>query len=719
MRECILFVGQHLSPFELEGSFGSFVNVSVEPNVEAPFLSSHFIPLVSLSQLTFFNISTANDACSPSTATSTQTTCFLSSCSFSSVCDVYDGGIVHSLNNPLASLSVSNTSFIGCCRTRNVECEGTEDVPLKPGRHNETENGSNSFIWCEWDGSKTTGAENSYSDGVSSGGAICMFSQTSASVSVSHCSFNNCCAHYGGGGINFFNLKSVEIVNNTFDSCVAQNYRGGGICIFSITNCVRISGCEFRSCLGNGYGGGLYLDNFYVSDIGCVGTEYGKGESACLFDCCFTSCSVANSIGGGIFCYNVPAEFKMRSTQFISCWAKKEGGGLELHPNRTTAPDDGIYCLFLFFHGCSCLDAANPRGHDVEYVDTYDVYLNAGNPFFECYTTNTNDKRICFAHNYANEQKWTYDETSKKDWLKRGILNRFVAVSGGGEEELCGLDESSACRTIGVAVDKSVIQVNLNITLMGGNHTSETATIEIGTKKISVIGKGRMESSIEMKSLSSTGSLFSVSTGHLGIEIKVKAPENFESSCLIDVQSKCSMRNIKFCIPYVLSGASSSSLITSNSTLLTLTDCSVVCSSENPIGYCFANVVGGKVKVEGLVIRETLIFGEHSLIEFSEGVESVVFCGCEVNNIEKRSGDGGWVSGVVGAERDEGKNGIIVIESCVVKGCRCVGGRGGGMNVVVNGEGSVVVNGSCVIDGCEAKGSGESSGGRSEGRGGG
>ncbi|KAH7822512.1 uncharacterized protein MONOS_8907 [Monocercomonoides exilis] len=90
-----------------------------------------------------------------------------------------------------------------------------------------------------------------------------------------------------------------------------------------------------------------------------------------------------------------------------------------------------------------------------------------------------------------------------------------------------------------------------------------------------------------------------------------------------------------------------------------------------------------------------------------------------MNNIEKRNGDGGWVSGVVGAEGDEGKNGIIVIESCVVKGCRCAGGRGGGMSVVVKGEGSVVVNGSCVIDGCEAKGSEEREDGRSEGRGGG
>ncbi|KAH7816350.1 uncharacterized protein MONOS_11953 [Monocercomonoides exilis] len=51
-----------------ESHFSSFCVSS------APFLSSPSIPLISLSHLTFFNISTANDACSPSTAMSTKTT---------------------------------------------------------------------------------------------------------------------------------------------------------------------------------------------------------------------------------------------------------------------------------------------------------------------------------------------------------------------------------------------------------------------------------------------------------------------------------------------------------------------------------------------------------------------------------------------------------------------------------------------------------------------
>eukprot|EP00770_Monocercomonoides_exilis_P009411 MONOS_9366.1-p1 / transcript=MONOS_9366.1 / gene=MONOS_9366 / organism=Monocercomonoides_exilis_PA203 / gene_product=unspecified product / transcript_product=unspecified product / location=Mono_scaffold00384:22396-30918(+) / protein_length=2841 / sequence_SO=supercontig / SO=protein_coding / is_pseudo=false len=1090
MKECIPFVEKHSPPIELDGSFGSFMNISIQPNVEglnefpplftseqfdsdvskssiislgeshfssfcvssAPFLSSPSIPLVTLSHMTFFNISTANEACSSSTTTSTQTTCMMSSCLFSSVCDVYDGGIVHSLNNPLAFLTASNTSFVGCCRTRNVVCEGTSDRKLTPGRQNTTDNGANTFTWCEWSGSSTTGEADSTTDGISSGGAIYMYNLGNGELSVSHCLFNNCFAHSRGGGIMCYGIKSVDIENNVFNACTAQNQYGGGLFTVSISSCVRISGCEYQNCKASNDGGGLFLENFNVSGTNLIGTESGGGESACVFDCSFTSCSVTGIWGGGMFCKNVPNQFKIRSVRFISCNASTRGGGFHLEPIKLTVPADGLYCYFLFFHECKC-SGDPPHGHDMVFLDNYNLYFNSsGNPFHECYTTNADGQRMCYGYNASNSGSWMFQHTEKKDWLKDKTL--YVSVNGNDLYELCGANETFPCLTVKKAFEMCEILLSLSITLMEGNHISEVTTIEIGSKKISVIGKGKDKSSIGTGALSSTGALFSVSTGHLdllhmkvdcnsntnpspnvavvsdgggslsledvvittsktgnyvisssvfvvalsqlsmvgveiknmnisqslfseqdqspsfslssslfsagtestesilanmnvknvkltngdgvvvaksvaegetfvvqnvtiedceskngsgggikvdllsptsklrvetsatikrctsgkygggmmlyladnsidfsivsvdfsgcsaslggnyvfvngsnsaswgissstlnvqhdeskynelvgydrsdttmrlfplnvyldsypdaahvgkgkdglggydswfcgfdyypcatithaaqvrypdtnkkieldsgyelceavgmtdgneweiscatkGMEVGVKAPENFESSCLIEVQSKCSIRNIKFSVPSALSGASSSSLISSNSTLLTLTDCSVVCPSENPIGYCFVNVVGGKVKVEGLVITETLTFEEHSLIEFGEGVESVVFCGCEVNSVEKRSGDGGWVSGVVGAERDEGKNGIIVIESCVVKGCRCAGGRGGGMSVVVKGEGSVVVNGSCVIDGCEAKGSGESSEGKRKGRGGG
>ncbi|KAH7828365.1 uncharacterized protein MONOS_6456 [Monocercomonoides exilis] len=413
----------------------------------------------------FANISSSNTLQTTSSIDSENFSTLISSCSFLSVCNVVDGGIAPSLNNPLSSLSVSNTSFIGCCRTRNVECTETADNKLKPGRQNTTANGANSFIWCEWDGSKTTGTENSYADGASSGGAICMYSQTSASVSVSHCVFNGCIAYSRGGGIMCYNIKSVEVVNNSFNACTAQNFYGGGLYVYLISTCVRISGCEFQNCKASAEGGGLRLDNFQVLGSGCIPTENGGGESACVFDCNATSCSLTNNWGGGMFCRGVPEQFKMRSVQFISC-------------NALTRGD---------------------------------------NPFYECYATNTDNQRVCYVYNYASTSVWTFQHTEKKLWLKRGILNRFVAVNGGDKEEFCGVNESHACRTIGIAVSKSLMQMIFSIILMEGKHESEGTTISIGEKKVSILGRGKTVSVIGTNSLSSSSiALFSISSGQLG-----------------------------------------------------------------------------------------------------------------------------------------------------------------------------------------------------------
>ncbi|KAH7816377.1 uncharacterized protein MONOS_15868 [Monocercomonoides exilis] len=462
------------------------------------FLFSISISLESLSYLTFFNISTANDACSPPTTTSVQTTCLMSSCSFTSVYDAYDGGIVHSLNNPFASLTASNTSFIGCCRTRNVECIGTADRKLTPGRQNETENGSNSFIWCEWNGSKATGEVSSYADGSSNGGAICMFSLSSGTLSVKCCSFSGCEAYYSGGGIHCYNIKSVDITNNTFDSCTARTWIGGGMYVYGISSCVRISGCEFQNCQAHHDGGGLRLENIQVKGTGCVGDENGGGESACVFDCSFSSCSLSNNWGGGMCCYNIVPQFKMRSVQFISCTAMGYGGGFHLNPYKQNAPDDRIYCFFLFFHECKCRDASNPYGHDVMYYDRYDLFNSSGNPFHECYTTNTDEQRVCYGYDNTGSS-WSYYHTEKKDWLKDKTL--YVSVSGNDLNELCGSNEAFPCLTVKKAFEMCEVQISLAITLMEGNHISETTTIDIGSKKISVIGMGKGKNKIGLEIL--------------------------------------------------------------------------------------------------------------------------------------------------------------------------------------------------------------------------
>eukprot|EP00770_Monocercomonoides_exilis_P008029 MONOS_7987.1-p1 / transcript=MONOS_7987.1 / gene=MONOS_7987 / organism=Monocercomonoides_exilis_PA203 / gene_product=unspecified product / transcript_product=unspecified product / location=Mono_scaffold00289:47052-47441(+) / protein_length=130 / sequence_SO=supercontig / SO=protein_coding / is_pseudo=false len=123
----------------------------------------------------------------------------MNGCEFVSVLDVYDGGIVPSLNSPSSSLSASNTSFVRCYRSQNVAVSGSEGNPSKPGRQQIADNAVNSFTWCVWNGSKTTGNQGTVTDGISCGGAIHMLNLAAVTLSVKFCSFNNCYENDAGG----------------------------------------------------------------------------------------------------------------------------------------------------------------------------------------------------------------------------------------------------------------------------------------------------------------------------------------------------------------------------------------------------------------------------------------------------------------------------------------------------------------------------------------
>ncbi|KAH7815519.1 uncharacterized protein MONOS_7424 [Monocercomonoides exilis] len=631
----------------------------------APFLSLPSIPLVSLSQLTFFNVSTAPDACPSPTTAFSQTTCLMNSCTFSSVCDVYDGGIVPSLSNPFASLTASNTSFVGCCRTRNVECIGTTEVPLKPDRQNTTANGANSFTWCEWSESKATGKGETYSDGTSNGGAIFMYGQSSATVSIKHCSFNDCYAHYDGGGVMCAKIKSVEIENNTFNSCTAQNQCGGGMYAYSISTCVRISGCDFENSKANSQGGALCLGSFQVSGTGCIGDDSEGGKIACMFSCSFTLCSVTNYYGGGVRCYNVPNQFKMRNIKFISCTAVASGGGLYLEPFKAIAPDEKFYCYFLFFHNCNCKITSNPYGHDVEYVDYYNVHLDSGNPFFECCTTNTDNKRMCYAYNYTNAGAWTFQHTEKKEWLKDKTI--YVSVNGSDGYELCGSNESNSCLTVKKAFEMCEVQISLTITLMEGEHQSETTTIEIGSKKISVIGTGKDESSIGTGALSSIGQLFSVSTGHLGMShLKVDCHSNANPSPSVVVVSdgsgSLSLEDVVVTTSKTGDYVMSSSVFVALLSQLLMTDVEIKDLNVSKPLFSEQDLSSSSLSLSAL------------LMTYQESGDSVL-ANVKVTNVKLTEGDGVVMAKSVKAEE------TFVVKNVTIEDCECKAGSGGGIKV--------------------------------------
>ncbi|KAH7816073.1 uncharacterized protein MONOS_13510 [Monocercomonoides exilis] len=614
----------------------------------APFILSRF---VTLSQLEFFNISTTPLKTTHPAEGLSQMAFLMSGCEFESVWDVYDGGIVPSLNSPSSSLDASNTSFVRCYRSQNIAISGSEGNPSKQVRQNETDNGTNSFTWCEWNGSKTTENNNILNDGTSNGGAICMNNLASGTLSLKYCSFNDCYAYAYGGGIMCYKISSIKAENNSFNACTAKN-NGGGIFAYEIYSCVRISGCEFQKCTAKECGGGLYLTSFQVSGSSCIGTENGKGESACVFDCSFTSCSVTNSQGGGMCCSTVPAAFKMRSVQFISCSVASDGGGLDFDPCQSIAPNNNIYSYFLFFHDCRCTNSI-PHGHDVFFQDDCN-HFSSNNPFYESYTTNSDDKRVC--HFFLNGSSYVYQHTETKGWLKEGPKVLSVGVNGDDSNTLCGMSEAAPCKTLWHMVGTDFVRLCSKITVLDGKHVSEKETINIGEKKISVLGKGKTVSVIGTGALSSSSTtLFCISSGQLEV-----------GYVGIDHNATGSLSPSVF---VVFDGSGSLSLedvVIDSST-----------SGGSGISSSVLEVALGQLKMIDVEIKNIKmsqpLFAEPSSTGSSSG-ESML-CNLTIRNVNRTTGDG-----VVMAKNVKAGE-TFVVWNTTIEGCECVNGNGGGIKV--------------------------------------
>ncbi|KAH7828008.1 uncharacterized protein MONOS_12646 [Monocercomonoides exilis] len=690
MDGCGVIVESGISPLDLKGSCATLVNISLKtsktqfPQIpplfasnptedrlqcfgrvsicssrfssmtlsSAPFLSSPSIESAALSRMVFFNISSSSSSRGSVSISCWESCTLIDGCLFSSVCDVYDGGIAQSINSQLSSLSASNTSFVGCCRTRNVEFLGSEDNKKSPGRQNLTDNGANTFTWCEWNGSRTTGTTYSFTDSASNGGAIFMCSRPMGMLSVKFCSFNVCLAHYTGGGITCNSIDSIEIVNSKFNGCVATNYAGGGMYVNSILSCVRISDCEFQRCKAIGSGGGLSISSFNVSESGCIDSESGKGESSCVFECSFTSCVLSSSSGGGMNCQSVPAAFKMRSLQFISCNAISIGGGLYFDSNQQMAPSNNLYCFFFFFHDCRCA-SSNSYGHDMYFQDFYNIFSSA-NPFYESYTTNTNDKRVY--RQYYDGSSVVYQFTEKKWWLKEGMKDRFVGVGGSDTNNLCGMAESAPCKTVGHAVGASLTQLSSTITVLGGKHVNEGTVISVGEKKISIVGKGKEVSVIGTSALStSSATLFSVTSGQLEME-----------HVGIDHNSIRSSSPNVFVVSVGSGTLSLEDVLISSS----MSGGSVISASVFEVALRQLKMVD--VEIENMKITQPL-FAEPSSAGSPSG-ESLLG-NVTIRNVNRTGGDG------VAMAKNVKAGETFVVWNTTIEGCECLGGNGGGIKV--------------------------------------
>eukprot|EP00770_Monocercomonoides_exilis_P010073 MONOS_10022.1-p1 / transcript=MONOS_10022.1 / gene=MONOS_10022 / organism=Monocercomonoides_exilis_PA203 / gene_product=unspecified product / transcript_product=unspecified product / location=Mono_scaffold00438:15-2092(-) / protein_length=692 / sequence_SO=supercontig / SO=protein_coding / is_pseudo=false len=263
------------------------------------------------------------------------------------------------------------------------------------------------------------------------------------------------------------------------------------------------------------------------------------------------------------------------------------------------------------------------------------------------------DRRVCYGYSSDNE---IFEQTKMKNWLKDGVIDRFVGIDGMDSGEWCGLSQFTRCKTIGFAVENSLNQLKSRIVILEGKHASEIHTIDVCEKSIDIVGKGKDQSSISTESLNSSASfLFSVLNGNL--------------------------YGAHFCIFLSFSSHLSQSVfvVASESGALSLEEVKITSETEKEVSLSTSIFKLPLSQLSMCVVEIEMISG--SLPLFSEPHSSTIeskesiLSNVTIRNVNRTTGDG-----VVMAKSVKGGE-TFVVRNVTMDGCKCLDGCGGGIKV--------------------------------------
>ncbi|KAH7826404.1 uncharacterized protein MONOS_4219fu4220 [Monocercomonoides exilis] len=263
------------------------------------------------------------------------------------------------------------------------------------------------------------------------------------------------------------------------------------------------------------------------------------------------------------------------------------------------------------------------------------------------------EKRECYSYHIGD---WIYEHTEKKEWLRYRPLDRYVGMDGDDSNEMCGINESEPCQTVGHVASESIALLSSTITVLEGRHGSEGATISVGVKKISVLGKGKTVSVIGTSALSSSSpTLFSVSTGQLAVgNVGIDHNATRDSSPSVFVVSlgsgTLSLEDV-----LIFSSVNGEREISASIFVMELSQLRM-----------------GDVEIENMKMSQPL-FEEPSTEESISG-ESML-ANVTIRNVNRTGGDG-----VVIAKSVKGGE-TFVVWNTTIEDCECVNGNGGGIKV--------------------------------------
>lgn len=228
------------------------------------------------------------------------------------------------------------------------------------------------------------------------GGAISFYSSDRLTLLIN--TFNNCSVKNNqGGAISARSLENISFAENIFKKCYANQY-GGAIYLESITNgSFFILRDEFIECNSSDYGGAISLYNvngIVIKEIKCSKCKSSQGGVLYTYDMkagieisdsAFTECEAYND--GGAVCVDRKRVgriqviyIKITETNFTKCKASTgSGGGLFIERNVN-------YIILKSSHFLSCFAKLNGAALYYKYDFSFikdEVLISSGLNIFE------------------------------------------------------------------------------------------------------------------------------------------------------------------------------------------------------------------------------------------------------------------------------------------------------------------------------------------------
>ncbi|KAH7821109.1 uncharacterized protein MONOS_13727 [Monocercomonoides exilis] len=554
--------------------------------------------------------------------------------------NVLEGGIVSGTEGSVAFLC-NNCTF--------VQNERIDRKVRNTDRNTTTQ--TQTFTNAEWIGCNA-----------SSGGALYVHDNSSATLTVENSSFVKCNAtSTRGGGIFALKIAECTVKHSTFVECycVSSNDNGGaGAEIEGMIIQVFVENCLFK-------------DGWSGNDAGGLGIWSSKTNKTkdCVLNCFFKNCSGHNSgngDGGGYISWTATDKIVAHNCLFQGCHTVWRGGAVSIR----TDGYGGNLLLFCFFHNNTAI-----YGNDI-YIEDNSTHSQV----IWCFSTSINGNRY-------------YAGGDKSYWLpNEGGRSRFVASrenqTNSKDTFSCGLNESCACLTISHCLSQMIEGFVEEIKVLSGT-VAEGKGIDVGEKTISVNGVSSSGSAIETQFEASGLSLFCVGAGELTVsDLSVVHNTLFENNrqCILFEVEGSGLMDVKRMSISMDSAHSEERSIQNSLVILeggelkmqdvkweqTFSITSMISlSQESSVTLSLDNCVFSNI------VRTT---AGSSLISVSEGSYSITLDGCTIDGCGNEDCEFGG-----GIMAEMGNIGSLNVKGGIVKNCyaSATQGRGGGIGLKV------------------------------------